>query len=470
MPSTPKSGATKQERAHLVFSLLNPLHDDAYCVVGISQVLNRVLLDSRKDVERDPRQGPVLRAAMKFISTRRSTEELPLLRARLTTTCRCQPRIGAHHGTVGRPLPEVLELVLFEISSTITDYFMRIGAAASRTLSPPPVGSVKPWRASRNGGATVPGGHSVFCLIGAVARYWEPFAQEVFRVPSLFVLATNHLQHALDSNTRRIGFAERYSLFITPVIACAQGFFHTLSEVDIRATICLIAPVYEQMYAIAVAIEPILLDLQNPLTLDHSRRWFHLVRSMRSVISPDGQWVVPRTKPKITPKYHFAVAFQQMAEARNRNQCLHVECTTKIVQRSSVCSRCGIVRYCSKECLTAAWSCSEHAHKSVCKKIVRLRAATLLTDDKAWARTVCDSSMHRDPAEFAHMCVRLDADVEDAEGIWRGILRLADAKLKFVHGLGVEKAQEVAADPTQEQEGVAEPAEDQASLVIENLD
>ncbi|KAF8185269.1 hypothetical protein K438DRAFT_1836814 [Mycena galopus ATCC 62051] len=226
------------------------------------------------------------------------------------------------------------------------------------------------------------------------------------------------------------------------------------------------------MYSIAVAIEAILLDSESSLTLDHSRRWFHLVRSVRDLISPDGHLVMPQTtKPETPTKYHFAMAFQQMAEARNRNQCLNVQCTTKIVQRSSVCSRCGILRYCSKECLTAAWNSSEHAHKSVCKKIVRLRAATLLNDDKAWARTVCDSSMHRDPAEFAYMCVRMDADVEDAEGIWRGIHRLADAKLKFGRGNGAQNEQaEVAMDPTPEQEGDAEPAIDQGSLLIGSLD
>ncbi|KAF8189251.1 hypothetical protein K438DRAFT_2019127 [Mycena galopus ATCC 62051] len=446
------------ENACLVFSLLNPLDHDAYCVVGISEVLNRVLLESPKDVERDPRQGPVLRAAMKFVSTRRSVEELFLFH-RLAMTCSCQALIGAHRATAGRRIPNVLEFVLFKISSTIAAYFMRIGPGKFLKVKENTPVDARPWptciadvipaaggerevlKGMVQWGVTVPGGHSVFCLIGALARYWEPFALEVFRRPALFALATNHLQHALDSNVPGISSAERYSVFVTPVIACAQGFFLTLSEVDLQATICLIAPIYEQMYAIAVAIEPILMDSESPSTLDHSRRWFDLVRAMRTVISSDGHWVIPQTiQQETSPEHHFAMAFQKMAETRNRNQCLNVECTTKMVQRTSVCSRCGIVRYCSKECLTAAWNSSELGHKSLCKKIVRLRAAMLLNDDKAWVHTVTGGF---DPAD---MCMWMVAEVADAEGIWQSIHCLTDARLKFLYRYGDEEEQEVAAD------------------------
>ncbi|KAF7335614.1 MYND-type domain-containing protein [Mycena venus] len=456
MPSNAKS-ATKQERTRLAFSLTNPMHADAYCILGIQQVLDKVVF--RKDAEHDPRQGPVLRAAMTFMSTRRTSQELALLRTRLTT-CGCKPSIRAQHIFVSRPLEEVLELALFDICGTISDYFLRIGAGKFLKVKANTPVDERPWPSSITdvipaaGGerevlsglvqwaAIVPGGHSVFCLIGALARYWEPFAQEVFRTPDLTRGTGTTRGPRRRNNTTSSS---------PPVIACAQGFFHTLSEVDFRMTIALLPTIYERMYDIAVSIEPILKDhfrMSLQLNMDDCRRWFDLVCRIRPAISPDGQWIKPENPPEIKdPRSHFALAYHRMAETRNRNQCLHIECTTKIVQRSSLCSRCGIVRYCSKECLAAAWDSPQHAHKTLCKRIARLRAATLLKDDKAWTHTMRDSSVHRDPETFAIMCARLGADADDAAGIYREIMRVTEAKVKFAeNGAKTEAAVDQASD------------------------
>ncbi|KAJ7633630.1 hypothetical protein DFH06DRAFT_1139965 [Mycena polygramma] len=423
------------------------MDDDALCVLGINPILDKVV--SRKDPEHDPRQGPVLRAAMTFISARRSDDELKALRTKLMT-CTCRPDIRATHHRVFRPMTDVLELALFEICSSITDYFMRIGAGKFLKVKENTPEDARPWPSSITdvipaaGGerdvllglmqwaTSAPGGHSVFALIGALARYWEPFALQVFEDGNLYRLATQHLQYALDKYRPNSNAGEQMSVFVTPVIAIAQGFFHTLSEVDMRVALSLLAPVYEEMYSIAVAIEPILLRVRTQMHMDDCRRWFHLVRSMRSVITPEGQWVLPANRPQMKGKIHFGVAFHRMTEIRNRNQCLHIECTTKIAQRSSVCSRCGIVRYCGQPCLAAAWDASNHPHKTLCKKITRLRASIGLADDKDWTRTVRDSAVHRSPQEFATMCERKGADSEEAEVIWRGIMSLTDARTSFI--------------------------------------
>lgn len=47
--------------------------------------------------------------------------------------------------------------------------------------------------------AHVPGGHSIFSLIGGLARFWDPFAVQLFRTPSVFELAMDHLQRAYDA-------------------------------------------------------------------------------------------------------------------------------------------------------------------------------------------------------------------------------------------------------------------------------
>ncbi|KAJ7769990.1 hypothetical protein B0H16DRAFT_1516992 [Mycena metata] len=460
MSSSP--GASKRERALLIFTLLNPMHPDACCILGVREVLNKVI--TRKKVEHDARQGPVLRAAMIFISTVRSEEEHAALRARLVT-CTCKSSIRSHR-PVFRPLLEVLELVLFEITSTISDYFMRIGAGKFARVKENTPADARPWPSCIEdvipaaGGeqevlmglmqwaAVPPSGHGVFSLIGALARHWEPFALQVFQRSDLFPLATKHLKQALDSWGRHRDRADQIPFFIGPVTACAQGFFHTLSEIDLPVTLALLLPVYEEMYPIAVDIEPILLGLrrtQNPM--DDSRRWFALVRRIRSVVS-EGSWVSPNLK-KDQPEMadgmgHFAIAFHRMVEIRNRNQCLYIECTTKIHERLSVCSRCGIVRYCSKECLAAAWDAPNNPHKALCKNIAALRTATLLKDDKAWTNTVRDSALHRSPADFADMCTVRGADPDLAAAIWQELVMLTNKKMRFVLGGGEQQMAEVA--------------------------
>ncbi|KAJ7686264.1 hypothetical protein B0H17DRAFT_1072186 [Mycena rosella] len=276
------------------------------------------------------------------------------------------------------------------------------------------------------------GGHGVFVLIGALARFWEPFAVRLFQNNIVFSLATQHLQYALAAYDPRVHPAEQMMAFTAPVVACAEGLFHTLSELDMGCTISLLHPIFEPMYAMAVAIEPILLRTRTFTFLADSRRWFHLIRQLRNVIAPDGSWIrSPDGVPALGPHTHYAAAFHRVVEIRNRNQCRHIACTSKIEARSSVCSRCGIVRYCSHECLEAAWAAPRLPHKSLCKQITALRAATLLADDKAWANTVRDSQVHRSPAGFANMYTALSVDPRIAEAIWRGILLVTDEKMQF---------------------------------------
>ncbi|KAJ6528737.1 hypothetical protein DFH09DRAFT_1327556 [Mycena vulgaris] len=431
------------------------MHENACCVLGIHELLGKALPDDKK-TEDDACQGPILRAALRFLSAPRSDEEHAALREHLLT-CNCKPGIRAQHKHVYRPLPEVLESAIFHICSMVSDYFMRIGAGKFRKVKSNTSPEAQPWPSCisdvipASGGegddlaglvqwaAHVPEGHSIFALVSALARYWEPFAMRLFQAPEVFLLATQHLQRALDSYDACVPPGAQMMAFIAPVIACVQGLFGALSEVDMRCTISMIAPVYEQMYAIAVAMEPILLRMRAHMSMDDCRRWFHLVRTIRSVITPNGSWIRrPGGPPPMEPHTHYGAAFHRMVEIRNRNQCLHVACTSKIQERSSVCSRCGIVRYCSRECLEAAWLAPRIAHKTLCKQITALRAAMLLRDDKVWANVVRDSQVHRSPEDFADMCVRLGADVRGAEAIWRGIMLLTDEKLKFADKAAVD--------------------------------
>ncbi|KAJ7479350.1 hypothetical protein B0H11DRAFT_1274313 [Mycena galericulata] len=131
-------------------------------------------------------------------------------------------------------------------------------------------------------------------------------------------------------------------------------------------------------------------------------------------------------------RVYFVGAFLRMVEIRNRNQCLHITCESKIQARCSICGRCGIVRFCSSECLTAAWTSPTHPHKMLCKQIQNLRAQSCLVDPHAWNRTIRDSSIHRDPEPFATACLATKADPNLAQAIVMGITYLTRERLNFL--------------------------------------
>ncbi|KAJ7478254.1 hypothetical protein FB451DRAFT_1556999 [Mycena latifolia] len=450
--------ATNHERALALLTLLNPMHEDACCVFGMSSLLEKIF--AHKATADDPRQAPILRASMSFLSSPRSDGEHAALRERLTRVD-CKQRSRFRHAPVSRPPAEVLELVLMDMCAAISDYLLQLGADKLRKEKPTASQDDQPWPSRVSdviptpGGelelltalvqwaAKVPGGHSLFLVIGALARFWEPFTQEVLRVPSVFALATQHLQHALDAYKAGIDLAaQMYASFISPIISIAQGLFFAILETDMAATIGLLPPIYESMYTIALEIEPILLGMKFTVGLDDCRRWFHFVRRLRKAINPDGTFItaaqVDQLPPETDRRTSFAVAFHRMVEVRNRNQCLNIACTSKIVARSSICSRCGIVRYCSPECLKAAWAAEELPHKSLCTAIKALRTVTGLLDNTAWNATVRDTSMHRSPETFALLCAARNADEDVAEAVFQGISYLTFAKMRFSHQTALE--------------------------------
>ncbi|KAJ7153071.1 hypothetical protein C8R43DRAFT_453003 [Mycena crocata] len=447
-PTSAIERVTKQERAQLVFTLSNPMHQDASCASGIRGLVSKVLAKGPED---DPRQGSVLRAAMVFLSTSRSDEQHVALREHLVT-CNCNPKTRAFHRPSHRPLQEVLEVCLFHICSSMSTSLLRLGSGKFRRRKENVSADAQPWPLSISDvvpdvgehellinllqwAAVLPGGDSVFFLIGALARWWDPFARLIFQTPGIYRLAMNHIQHALDSYDPNSTHVVKMNTFVSPVVSCAQGLFYTVSEIDSRGTLDILADIFEPMHAIAVRITPILLSLraQNSLAnaMEDCLRWFGMVMHMRVAFLPDGT-VRERPNSSMNTESHYIGAWDRMLEIRNRNQCLHIGCTSETGERSSVCSRCGIVRYCSRECLEAAWAAPRLPHKSLCKKIRELRAATLLLDDKAWNRVVRDDpARHRSPLDFVATCHALALDVRIAEAIWRGIKLLTQEKLKF---------------------------------------
>lgn len=319
------------------------MHDDACCAQGLDNLLNKALSPKTED---DPRQGPVLRAAMTFISAKRTNEEFTALLDKLIT-CQCQPAVRASHGPVFRPLSEFLELVLSVIGGTTSDLLMRLGAGKLRKQRPNLPPDAQPWpsrvsdviptpteqdllSAFVQWAIIVPGGHGVFPLIGALARYWDPFSLELFCTPALFRIATHHLRCALDAYDPAAPPAEQAKRFISPVIGCAQGLFYILFEINREMTLGILPPIYEEMYAIADRIIPILVRVKedtSPLfPMDSSCAWFGTILSLRRFFNTDGTFNLTERAPedagfsKDNGRMDFGNAFLRMVEIRNRNQ------------------------------------------------------------------------------------------------------------------------------------------------------
>ncbi|KAJ7649004.1 hypothetical protein DFH06DRAFT_1135265 [Mycena polygramma] len=445
---------TKEERALLLFTFLNPMHEDACCVLGLHQLFRKVF--SYKRAEEDSRHSSILRAAMTFLSTKRFVEEHAVLLEHLTT-CHCKANIRFCHRPIS-PTKETLELVLWDICGTMGDYLRRLGPGKFRKEKADVSQDAQPWPsrisdiiptpvngeealmlALTHWAVKVPGGHSVFILIGALVRFWEPFAVRIFQTQPVFRLATQHLRRALDSYKPHTSIAKRRSESTSPIIACAAGFFTSILQHDIIATIALTRTVIDEMYAIAVPIEPILLQMENDtqLSMEDCRRWFCFVCALRPLIKPCGSFATVEeeeiSKPDSEPPIGrlSGDALSGLLEVRNRNQCLYLQCTSKIEARTAFCSRCRIVRYCSSECLRAAWAAPALPHKTLCRQIKALRAATDLLDDNEWNHSMRATTC-RSPTELIARCLNHKVDQRILEALSEEIISLTHAKSMLV--------------------------------------
>jgi hypothetical protein len=81
----------------------------------------------------------------------------------------------------------------------------------------------------------------------------------------------------------------------------------------------ILAKIYEELYPVAVRMEPILRNMTDP-RMTVPRRWFGIVRSMRGSIGTDGTLLYAEGPLVLEPPVCFAGAFQLMTEMRNRNQ------------------------------------------------------------------------------------------------------------------------------------------------------
>ncbi|KAJ7765828.1 hypothetical protein DFH07DRAFT_1014284 [Mycena maculata] len=272
------------------------------------------------------------------------------------------------------------------------------------------VGSLLRWAAA------LPNGYAIFMAIGAIARFWEPFAREILRTPRTFSLATDNMQIALDrydADMPPYAFSKKFYL---PLVSCGQAFFLKLGSVS------------KQMMMITFKIQPIL-RAPGP-SAEGIRTWFDQMQltmeEASSIVAKD------RGIPDVNfSKGAGSYLLRQLISPQPKP--MHLECMEALGVKTMACDGCGIVRYCSRECQTPAWRASNLPHKGLCKAIQSLRTVLQLNKTE-WAKWMVQT-MDKDeltPARreplFEMLCRSKKVSAELTLSIENGASALKEAK------------------------------------------
>ncbi|KAJ7754090.1 hypothetical protein B0H16DRAFT_1690640 [Mycena metata] len=244
--------------------------------------------------------------------------------------------------------------------------------------------------------AIEPGHGQIFALIDSLARFWEPFAVALFQRPSVFSLATQHLERAIDTFPGGVAGTNDHKHWAQSVNGIAT-FFGRVSLVNGWDFVAIMKPLVVQMNSIEARMSPILERL-GPVVMEATLKWFELCHRLAMAIAVSEHHHMP-LPDMYRGQYDglYVAAFKQIWEARNRNRCMHPGCTGSMESRSAVCARCGVVRYCSRECQRASW---KGEHKVLCGQIYALRVGLKMTDATSWEALVLDSKSPRSSVQL----------------------------------------------------------------------
>ncbi|KAJ7467533.1 hypothetical protein FB451DRAFT_1482765 [Mycena latifolia] len=409
-------------------SLRDPMNTNSLCAQAIQTAAasDLMTLDRPDVMAKDPHQTPILRAIMHFLTCHRSEQEQVALIQKLATCC-CNfrdPAVALLHQNTPPNLHALVTFLCPFLIGSLGDLplgkFRKAGKNAESDAEPWPnnqsdvianpggakatVSALLTWVASPADGC-----HPVFSLLGEMARFWEPFARELFRTPLAFSLATNYLQFIVDRYDPRAEYLVTMEHFSLPLLMCADGFFFTLSVRDPKATLIALDPVFDQMARITVKIRPMLKA--------------DLIRNNQSPL--------PSRSPRDGPT--FAVMFSQIVYIRNLNQCMHLDCPKPLGVKISVCTRCGIVCYCDAQCQRPAWRAPSFPHKRVCDMLHSLRVALQLekiADWESWVIRAKDTVIApgRQTVDFDTLCKAKQVNQELSVLICDEVFGLTDAK------------------------------------------
>ncbi|KAJ7754085.1 hypothetical protein B0H16DRAFT_756493 [Mycena metata] len=396
-------------RALLDPTLRDPLHQDSLCIRAIFFIIVSIVQDGGGDFE----QPSFLRRILDFICA--ASEDEHLARRERLMTCRCNLRrtiiLEIHRSLdVEATAIKSLDLTLFVLCKPLSAGLDKTTPGKFRKHKEGVLPDSQPWPSDitdilphgKNPSdvldaillwAVEPGHGQIFALIDSLARFWEPFAVALFQRPSVFALATQHLEHAIDTFPGGAVGTNRLKNWVQSVNGIT-AFFHKVSLVDAWGSLTFIKPLLDQMNSIEARMSPIL-DRLGPAVMEETSEWFALCHRLAMTIATEHH---PTPLPD-RGQYDglYVAAFKQIWEARNRNRCMHPGCAGSIESRSAVCARCGVVRYCSRECQRASW---KGEHKLLCGQIYALRVGLKMTDATSWEALVLDTKFARSTVQL----------------------------------------------------------------------
>ncbi|KAJ7105425.1 hypothetical protein C8R43DRAFT_224817 [Mycena crocata] len=432
--------------------LRDPMNTDS-CARTIQTGSTMLLINEPDLMTKDGRQTQLIRAIMYFLTCPRSEEDQRAL-VRKLNTCRCNmgdPVLARlHHGDKpsDRPFEQAdCDVMLASLCSIISRALGHRRAGKLRAAQKETPAEEQPWPTCEEdimpGGArstvnsllrwvTVPPyGYAVFAVLGSVASFWHPFAQEVFHTPQAFSLAADHLQLALDRYDSAKPLPTLLRNFQLPLAACGDEFLLELVILDVQTSVVGMGPILDKMRRITIAIEPILKNLGAP---DNGFAWFGQFRTIMDHLDlHQGDASLTSPGPPRPPNPVSHRTFSRLVHIRNINQCRNLACKSRFGVTTVLCGKCGIVRYCGLRCQRPAYRASRLAHKPLCEAIYTLRSTLQLEDKAQWDSWVLRADetaygMQERADRFHVLCNSKRVDEELLENITSGIWGLTEAK------------------------------------------
>ncbi|KAJ7628155.1 hypothetical protein DFH06DRAFT_1226406 [Mycena polygramma] len=445
-------------------SLRDPTNPKSCCALGIQTATTMLTTNAPEEMAKDGRQTQILRAIVHFLTHPRSDEELRNIKAHLNQ-CHCDMRNSAiarlHHGAT---TPPNLDSTLFSLCTVLTEVLTPLPVGTFRKIRRNTIADAQPWPNSpadmglTSAGAaatltamldwatTPPNGYPIFLALGSMARFWEPFAREVFRSERAFVLATNQIQYALDHYDPDAEYLAHMKTFQVPVMVCAEGFFFTLLARDAQAMVPALEPVVDHMKRIAVRILPILRGIGA--SVGRSVTWFDKMSRLNP--SPENYPNNSAVPASAFTASNYPVMFGQLVHIRNTNQCMNLACERPLGIKTAVCNQCGVVRYCNANCQRPAWRAASIPHKPLCTAIHSLRTVLQLQDAaewESWTLRTNDTVVkpHRQTGDFDRLCHARGVNPELTLRIWSYMNELTEAKLRRLDEMETRNARRATA-------------------------
>ncbi|KAJ6471749.1 hypothetical protein C8R47DRAFT_1324836 [Mycena vitilis] len=420
----------------LITGLLDPMKHDSCCLFQLFEAVRAL----HHSVDKDPTYPPeLLRAIMQFLLTPDTSDKLARLVDRLVS-CDCYLAETVSFTTgVARPMEPVrcLDMVLsylcgflyVRLSSLKRSQFrsLKAGRQAVRQPWPNCVADIGLVNRTPHEAVTIllrwswgpPLGHSIFPLLGILARFWEPYGSEIFGNPAV----AQSVRHQLKASLITFGedAPKAWDYFEKAVESC-RVLARDLGVVTIELALTT-TEFEEELYDMGSPLIPLLVKRGERMRL--ALEWFStMIRSRHGVvpgaIEPD----------EADPLLYYDDYFQarsQMAMSHCTYRCGHVLCDKDpAVSINSLCRQCCVIRYCSRQCQAAAWRAEKLPHKDLCEKVLRVRQQLGKPDDESWKTWLLTSASNI--ATSATLCKERSVRRRTCRAIWLHIMWLRREK------------------------------------------